>query len=49
MARVIKCDFCSNIVEDENDIYDMDLAGDYFDLCESCYGNILALKNDKEV
>ncbi|WP_315168705.1 hypothetical protein [Metaclostridioides mangenotii] len=48
MARVFKCDFCSAIVEDNNNVYDMDLTGDYYDLCESCYDKIRALQISNE-
>lgn len=49
MARVTRCDFCSEIVEDENDAYDMDLTGTYYDLCESCFDKIMALRISDDV
>lgn len=47
MARIFKCDFCLDIIEDENNIYDLNLMGDNFDLCEQCYDKILLLKDEK--
>ena len=53
MARVIKCDMCKKILEEEDACHEMQLEDacrftcDY-EICPDCYGKIMSQLNEKE-